>query len=162
MNTRRGSLPIRDGTEEWAHPGGFGSWGLQAALSTRQAPPLAGTSPVLTHLPPRPGAPASSYPAAASLLAAPTFSRVFLGPLRNEGDVPPSLGVAAWSEDRHSVLHRQTSTLSPISPPPSCVFTPSGGRARHRQDIKYLRERGSSLSHPRIKEYRARCFTVET
>lgn len=111
---------------------------------------------------PRPGAPASSYPAAASLLAAPTFSRVFLGPLRNEGDVPPSLGVAAWSEDRHSVLHRQTSTLSPISPPPSCVFTPSGGRARHRQDIKYLRERGSSLSHPRIKEYRARCFTVET
>lgn len=74
--------------------GGFGSWGLQAAqpLPTNQAPPLAGTSPVLTHLPPRPGAPASSYPAAAFLLAAPTFSPVFLGPLRNEGDVPPFPG----------------------------------------------------------------------
>lgn len=98
--------------------GGFGSWGLQAAqpLPTHQAPPLAGTSPVLTHLPPRPGAPASRYPVAASLLAAPTFSHVFLGPLRNEGDVPTSLGVAAWpfgatSADVYTFAHKPTTLM---------------------------------------------------
>lgn len=50
VNTGRGRCPL-EMELEWANPGGFGSWGLQAALSIRQAPPLAGTSPGLTHLP---------------------------------------------------------------------------------------------------------------